>query len=121
MLRALAHTPENLSPATQDITHYSPLLHCSLLALATAFSDDPLIKQERIRETFAERAKQFLEGELALPSLAMAQGLAILSDYHCGKGDREKGYIYMGETRSRNLVKLLLIVLRNECSCYLYL
>jgi hypothetical protein len=96
MLRALAHTPDDHPLATQDITRCSPLLHCSLLALATAFFDDPSIKQGEIRVKFVQKAKQLLEGKLDSPSLCMAQAQAILSHYHCGKGGREIGYVYMG-------------------------
>ncbi|QRV89949.1 Fungal specific transcription factor domain [Ceratobasidium sp. AG-Ba] len=91
MLRALAYAHE-----PSEINHYSPLLHCSLLAFATAFSDDPLIKQPATRNRFAEKAKYLLHDELRQPSLCLAQSLIFLSEYHCGLGESERGYMYLG-------------------------
>jgi hypothetical protein len=59
MARALS-VPEN-SPVLQT-THYSPMLHNALLALAATFSDNPYIKTVEVRELFARRAKDLLEG-----------------------------------------------------------
>ncbi|KAG9093145.1 hypothetical protein FS749_014979 [Ceratobasidium sp. UAMH 11750] len=89
MLRALTYSQE---PA--EVEYYSPLLHCSLLAFATALSDDPLVKQRG--QKFAERAKQLLDDSLRRPCLSLVQSLAILSEYHCGLGGKEQGYIYLG-------------------------
>jgi hypothetical protein len=91
MLRALAHEHTNL-----EMEHYSPLLHCSLLAFATALSEEPLIKHQSTRDKFAERAKQLLQDELGRPSLNFVQALAMLSEYHSGLGEKEQGYMYMG-------------------------
>ncbi|QRV75256.1 Fungal specific transcription factor domain [Ceratobasidium sp. AG-Ba] len=91
MLRALAYAHE-----PPEINHYSPLLHCSLLAFATAFSDDPLIKQPATRNRFAEKAKYLLHDELRQPNLCLAQSLIFLSEYHCGLGESERGYMYLG-------------------------
>jgi len=59
MGRALSLPPT--APALRT-THYSPMLHNALLALAAAFSDDPTIKNFEIRDLFARQAKVFLEG-----------------------------------------------------------
>ncbi|KAG8709816.1 hypothetical protein FRC08_018001 [Ceratobasidium sp. 394] len=91
MLRALAH------PTSPPVTeHYSPMLHCSLLAFATVLSDNPLIRQHSTREKFATRAKQFLHDDVHKPCLALVQALAVLSEYHCSLGERERGYMYLG-------------------------
>jgi hypothetical protein len=95
MLCYLAYNRSELPPSQS--AHYSVLLHCSLLAFATAFSDDPFIKWRATRQKFAQRAKQLLEVELHRPSLTLAQSLLMLSEYHSGAGESEKGYMYMGE------------------------
>ncbi|KAG8738870.1 hypothetical protein FRC10_006419 [Ceratobasidium sp. 414] len=91
MLRALTHAKSPL-----EVDHYSPMLHCSLLALATALSDNPLIKLPTTRERFATKAKQLLHDDVGRPCLVLVQALAVLSEYHCGLGEREKGYMYLG-------------------------
>jgi hypothetical protein len=98
MLSKLAAAPNDPSSPPTTVLYYSPLLHCSLLAFATALSDNPLIRQHTTRRKFAERAKQLLEHETGHPCLSLVQALAILSEYHCGIGEREAGYMYMGET-----------------------
>jgi hypothetical protein len=77
--------------------HYTPLLHCSLLAFATAFSDDPNIVLWATRDKFAARAKQLLDGEFAHPAPSLVQSLALLAEYHCGIGERDAGYMYLGK------------------------
>ncbi|KAG9094336.1 hypothetical protein FS749_012675 [Ceratobasidium sp. UAMH 11750] len=91
MLCVLAH-----SHSGSETDYYSPLLHCSILALATALSDDPSIKHRETREIYAMRAKQLLHGNLHRPCLALIQGLVILSEYHNGLGEMEQGYMYLG-------------------------
>ncbi|QRV93351.1 nitrogen assimilation transcription factor nit-4 [Ceratobasidium sp. AG-Ba] len=75
---------------------YSPMLHCSLLAFASAFSDDPWIRRPETRRIFAQHAKLFLDKELGRPSICLVQSLVLLSEYHNGLGELEQGYIYFG-------------------------
>ncbi|QRV93298.1 Fungal specific transcription factor domain [Ceratobasidium sp. AG-Ba] len=83
---------------TEDLQadHYSPLLHCSLMAFAAALSDNPSISQPSTRERFATKAKQLLYEEVNQPSLSMMQSLSLLSEYHYGIGDVDRGYMYLG-------------------------
>ncbi|QRW07452.1 Fungal specific transcription factor domain [Ceratobasidium sp. AG-Ba] len=90
MLRVLSVTDD------LEADHYSPLLHCSLMAFAAALSDDPSINQPSTRERFATKAKQLLYEGVNRPSLSMMQSLSLLSEYHYGMGDAERGYIYLG-------------------------
>ncbi|EDR10666.1 uncharacterized protein LACBIDRAFT_317399 [Laccaria bicolor S238N-H82] len=53
-----SHTP----PKTP---HYSPMLHNALIALETAFLDDPNIRDLKSRRCFADAAKCYLEVEFS--------------------------------------------------------
>lgn len=107
MLHSLAHT-SNHEPAPPTLC-YSPLLHCSILTLALSYSDNPLINQRATREKLASHAKVILNRELGHPTLSLIQALVVLSEYHCGIGEREEGYMYMGKANS---VFLLLSLMR---------
>ncbi|QRW07163.1 Fungal specific transcription factor domain [Ceratobasidium sp. AG-Ba] len=76
--------------------HYSPLLHCSIMAYSSAFSDDPDICALATRARFAERAKQWLDQEFNQPVMCLVSALALLAEYHCAIGEQESGYMYMG-------------------------
>ncbi|KAG9075214.1 hypothetical protein FRC06_010222, partial [Ceratobasidium sp. 370] len=78
------------------LQHYSPLLHCSVLAFATAFSDDPAIRAPATRARFASWAKQWLDEEFKQPVMSLIRALALLAEYHCGVGEQDAGYMYMG-------------------------
>ncbi|QRV78550.1 Fungal specific transcription factor domain [Ceratobasidium sp. AG-Ba] len=99
MLHALSRVDE---PTETD--HYSPLLHCSLLAFAAALSDDYSINQFSTRETFAGRAKQILYEQLDKPSITLIQALNMLSGYYYGLGRREQGYMYLGRLSPHHFV-----------------
>jgi hypothetical protein len=58
------------------------MLHNALLAVATAFSDDPAIKDPATRQLFADKAKSFLENECELPKLSVITALSILANYY---------------------------------------
>lgn len=77
--------------------YYSPLLHCCVLAFATAYSDSSEIRSSAFRDKFAVHAKRLLDDELAYPAPSLVQALALLAEYHCGIGERDAGYMYMGE------------------------
>lgn len=89
-------TSESESQSHPRMQHYSPLLHCSLMAFATAFSDNPAIRAPVTRAMFAAHAKQWLDEEFKRPVMALVRALALLAEYHCGIGERDAGYMYMG-------------------------
>lgn len=82
--------------------HYSPMLHNALLAVATAFSDDPAIKDPATRHQFADKAKSCLESECELPKLSAISALSVLSNYYSSTNHRTLGYLYFGMFRSRD-------------------
>jgi hypothetical protein len=79
------------------VLNYTPFLHCAVMSVAAAFSDDPAIKARETRETFAACAKQYLESECERPTLSAVQALSFLSDNHGGFGERGLGYLFAGE------------------------
>ncbi|KAH8117681.1 hypothetical protein DFH11DRAFT_1807557 [Phellopilus nigrolimitatus] len=83
------------SPSSPPRTaHYSPFLHLAVLAVATAFSDDPVIASGDARKSFADLAKSQLEKELGTPSLSAVQGLSMLGSFHSGLGEQTLGFVY---------------------------
>ncbi|KAF9026870.1 hypothetical protein BDZ89DRAFT_1067355 [Hymenopellis radicata] len=76
--------------------HYSPMLHNALIALATAFSDDPLINKWENRVMYAQRAKAYLEDECSQPNICVVQALSLLGSFHSSQGDQNLGYLYFG-------------------------
>ncbi|KAG9090103.1 hypothetical protein FS749_000811 [Ceratobasidium sp. UAMH 11750] len=95
MLHSLASTGTQVPPRPR-LQHYSPLLHCSIMAFATAFSESPVIRAPETRGRFASWAKQWLAEELQRPTMSLIRSLALLAEYHCGIGEKNAGYIYMG-------------------------
>jgi hypothetical protein len=97
MLYAL--TSDSSSSMIDDrlrLQHYTPMLHCALIAYASAFSDDPEIRSPFFRGRFAQHAKQWLDYEFERPAAALVRALALLSEYHCGIGEQSAGFMYMG-------------------------
>ncbi|KAG9079931.1 hypothetical protein FRC06_007301, partial [Ceratobasidium sp. 370] len=84
------------TPARPRLQHYSPLLHCSIMAFATAFSESPVIRAPETRGRFASWAKQWLDEEFNRPMMSLVRSLVLLAEYHCGIGEQETGYMYMG-------------------------
>ncbi len=72
------------------------MLHNSLLAVATAFSDDPVIKDPTTRQRYADNAKSFLENECELPKLSAMTALSVLANYYSSTNRPTLGYIYFG-------------------------
>jgi hypothetical protein len=85
-----------LPPHNSEPRHYTPLLHCSLLAFAVAFSDDPCIRARSTRDKLATHAKLWLDSEFNRTNPALILSLALLSEYHSGVGEYNAGYMYMG-------------------------
>ncbi|PBK66328.1 hypothetical protein ARMSODRAFT_960314 [Armillaria solidipes] len=90
MYRAIA------SSGIVKIPHYSPMLHNALIALATAFSDDPHINSFKTREQYAIKAKSYLEDECEKPNICVVQALSLLGSFHSSNGDQNLGYLYFG-------------------------
>ncbi|KAF8685756.1 nitrogen assimilation transcription factor [Rhizoctonia solani] len=75
---------EYLSPSStctpDQLPHYSPILHCSVLAFASSMSENPHVRQPSTREKFATHAKQWLDQEFNRPN----------------PSERNTGYMYTG-------------------------
>ncbi|OBZ70244.1 Nitrogen assimilation transcription factor nit-4 [Grifola frondosa] len=93
MHRTLSIPPNQPPPKT---AHYSPMLHNAALALATAFSDDPLIRDVRYRELFARKAKSYIEAECQRPSISLVSALSTIASFHSTQGEQSLGYLYFG-------------------------
>lgn len=76
--------------------HYSPFLHLAVLAVASAFSDNPEISSSSTRARFAEEAKKLIEEECKVPNIAAVQALGMLGSYFSGIGQQTLGFIYAG-------------------------
>lgn len=72
------------------------MLHNALVALATAFSDDPRIRDHKSRQYFANAAKNYIEAECQKPNICVVHALSIIGSYHSSKGDQTLGYMYFG-------------------------
>ncbi|KIK68195.1 hypothetical protein GYMLUDRAFT_237288 [Collybiopsis luxurians FD-317 M1] len=86
-------------PRTQTppkTSHYSPMLHNALLALATGFSDNPAIRDYRARKYFADEAKRLMESEVQRPNVSVIHALSILGSFHSSNGEQGLGYVYFG-------------------------
>ncbi|CAE6534484.1 unnamed protein product [Rhizoctonia solani] len=79
-----------------ELQHYSPLLHCSMLAFASPLSDNPVIQQISTREKFVLYAKRQLDEEFAYANPSLILSLILLAEYHLGIGERNTGYMYTG-------------------------
>lgn len=84
-------------PQPTRVFSYTPFLHCAIMALASAFSDNPEIRAKETRDRFASYAKRHLERECENPTLAAIQALGFLADYHGGCGERGLAYMYFGK------------------------
>jgi Fungal specific transcription factor domain len=93
MFRALSVPPSQPAPRT---SHYSPMLHNALLALAMAFSDDPRICDLNSRQYFARKAKSYIEAECQSPNISVVHALSFLASFHSSLGDQTLGYMYFG-------------------------
>jgi hypothetical protein len=93
MFCALSVPPSQPPP---KLSHYSPMLHNALVALATAFSDDPHICDLRSRQSFAGKAKSYLETECQSPNISVVHALSILATFHSSLGEQTLGYMYFG-------------------------
>ncbi|CAE6481198.1 unnamed protein product [Rhizoctonia solani] len=81
------------------LQHYTPMLHCALLAYGSAFSDNPEIRSAPFRSSLAQYAKQWLDYEFEGPPMPLIRALALLAEYHCGVGEQGAGYMYMASNQ----------------------
>ena len=94
----LSSTSSSSTSASSAIktTHYSPMLHNALISVATAFSDDPRVRDLRARQAFAKEAKGYLETECQMPTISVVHALSMLGSFHSGIGEQTLGYLYFG-------------------------
>ena len=93
MQRALTLPPSAPIPR---LSHYSPMLHNALLALATAYSDDPRVHDIEFRRMFARCAKSYIEKDCLTPNVCFVSALSLLSTFHSSRGEQSLGYLYAG-------------------------
>lgn len=89
--------PSSSSAALPKLNHYSPLLHNCMLAVATAFSSNPEIRNPETRAKFAEKAKGYIEVECSRPNISTVQALGLFASYYSGQGQQTLGFMYFGE------------------------
>ncbi|ORY32910.1 fungal-specific transcription factor domain-domain-containing protein [Naematelia encephala] len=77
-------------------SHYSPMLHNAILAIALGFCDEPYLRSQATRKIFAKHAKSFLDHEGGKPSVATVQALAHLASYHSLAAEHNLGWLYIG-------------------------
>lgn len=73
------------------------MLHNALMSLATAFSDDPRIRDLNSRQYFARKAKTYMEAEVHRPNISVLHALSILGSFHSSQGEQTLGYVYFGQ------------------------
>lgn len=73
------------------------MLHNALIALATAFSDDPRIRDLKARQYFANKAKSYIDVECQQANLNVVHALSTIASFHSTLGDQTLGYLYFGE------------------------
>ncbi|KAI5116274.1 hypothetical protein M0805_009231 [Coniferiporia weirii] len=84
------------SSALPKLAHYSPFLHNILLAVAAAFSTDPVIRKAETRARFASEAKTYIEEECSWPNIGTFQALGMMASYYSGQGQQTLGFMYFG-------------------------
>ncbi|GAA5944992.1 uncharacterized protein JCM15063_000595 [Sporobolomyces koalae] len=95
-LRALLScSSEDRTSTTSRSSHYSPLLHLVLLAIACAYSDDRRASRAN-SQLLVTAAKAHLDDEGERPTIATLRGLLLLGSWHSGNGLQGLGNIYSG-------------------------
>lgn len=98
------------TPTPPKTPHYSPFLHLALLAVASAFSDNPHISHPATRALLAEAAKSHIEAECARPSVSAVMALGLLGSYFSGKGEQTVGFVYFGMSARLSQARELLCI-----------
>jgi hypothetical protein len=93
MYHALSVPESQRTPKTPN---YSPMLHNAILALASAFSDDPRLQDMRTRDCFIAAARDCLEAECQKPDVSLVHALQLMGTYHADKGATILGDCYHG-------------------------
>ena len=78
------------------MTHFSPMLHNALVALALAFSDDPRFRDLQARKYYVEAAKSYMEAECQQPNISVVEALSFLGSFYASQGDQGLGFLYFG-------------------------
>lgn len=90
------------------------MLHNALMSLATAFSDQPRIRELNSRQFFARKAKDYIEAECQRPNISVVHALSILASFHSSQGDQTLGYMYFGTYTFQFTILNLLIQLLSQ-------
>ncbi|KAJ7062681.1 hypothetical protein C8F01DRAFT_985817, partial [Mycena amicta] len=83
-------------PHKLKTAHYSPMLHNALLALGSAYSDDPRVRSVSARRAISAHAKSFIEAEVIRPDISVVHALAIVGSFHSSHGEMMLGWMYFG-------------------------
>ncbi|KAK6974960.1 Zn(2)-C6 fungal-type domain-containing protein [Favolaschia claudopus] len=97
MYTALSIPASDTPPST---LHYSPMLHNALLSLAALYSDDPIIRDYKTREHFANATRSYLSAESQKPSLNLLHSLAFLASFYTDSGNRIEAELLTGMSNS---------------------
>jgi len=73
------------------------MLHNAVLALATAFSNNPRIRNIKSRLQFLEKAKSYIDTECVTPNISVVYGLAMIGNFYSSMGEQGLGYVYFGK------------------------
>lgn len=85
-----------LSQERPKTSHYSPMLHNALAALALTFLDDPKFRDLKTRQYYIDKAKSFMEAECRHPSISVVQALSFLGSSYASQGEQVLGFLYFG-------------------------
>jgi hypothetical protein len=77
-------------------SHYSPVLHNAILAIACEYSDDPRASNEEVGALLLRAAQHELFAEGDRPSLSTVQGTLLMGQYFMCNGKHGLGYFYAG-------------------------
>lgn len=77
-------------------SHYSPMLHNAMVALAISFSDNTRLRDPQVRQLFVNEAEMGVSAGWRVPTLSFVHTLSILSSYYCSLGEYSIGFMYSG-------------------------
>ncbi|GAA5900029.1 uncharacterized protein JCM6883_006067 [Sporobolomyces salmoneus] len=81
--------------STSRTSHYSPLLHLVVLAIACPYSDDARASRTASQQ-LVTTAKSHLDEEGERPTIATVRGLLLMGSWHSGNGLQGLGNLYSG-------------------------
>jgi hypothetical protein len=94
--------------------NYSPLLHNMVLAIGLAFLDDEHLRALPTRRKFAAWGERHLDREIASPSVASIQALALRSSFASTMGDYQLGWVHQGVANRTCYARELIQSVQNE-------